>query len=492
MNIAMINPVIPDTFWSFSEAIQFISKKATQPPLGLLTIASFLPDDWNVKLIDLNVTHLSDQQILRADFVWLSGMNVQKKSFLEVLHRCKQLKIPVIAGGPMVTLQADEFEGIDIMVLGEAEEIMPELIRDLESGNWKPVYQAKTFPSLEATPVPRWELLDMNQYAAMNLQYSRGCPFHCEFCSITLLNGHVPRTKSVSQFIQEMESLYKAGWKGPVFIVDDNFIGNKRKVKSELLPAMTRWQRDHDYPFTFGVEASINIADDPELVKLMVEAGIDHVFVGIETVSQESLHECRKKNNAGRNMVKAVRLLHQHGMQVSAGFILGFDHDNPSIFDQLIQFIQQSHIVTAMVGLLNAPKGTPLFDRLQKEGRILNTEYGDNMDGRINFIPKMDYDCLIKGYKMVLNTIYAPENYYRRMVRFIREFQPIYRFVGSIGWREIKAFLKCIWYLGIIGKERKFFWKYLLTILFKQPDKLPTYITMAIYGYHFRKIAEKL
>lgn len=492
MRILLINPAIPETFWSFKEAIKFISRKATQPPLGLITVAAMLPNDWEVKLLDLNISKLSIDYIQWADYVFISGMNVQKDSFVEVVRKCNELGKPVIAGGPMVTFQFNDFLGIDSYVLGEAENILPELINDLRKNQLKKVYQKKEFPDISQTPIPRWDLLEINKYAAMNLQFSRGCPFHCDFCSITLLNGHKPRTKSVDQFIREMQSLYDAGWRGAVFIVDDNFIGNKRKVKKELLPAMIEWQKNHHFPFSFGIEASINITDDPELVRLMVKAGFDHVFIGIETVSQESLEECGKSQNTDRDLISAVHMLHDYGMQVSAGFILGFDHDEPGIFDRLIHFIQKSNIVTAMVGLLNAPEGTPLFNRLKKEGRILNTEYGNNMDGKINFIPKMDYKYLIKGYKTVLETIYAPVNYYERVKKFIHEYKSFYSFTSSIGWNEIKALFKSIWFLGIVGKERKYFWELILSTLVKQPKKISTAITMAIYGYHFRKITEKI
>ncbi|GAB4182776.1 MAG: B12-binding domain-containing radical SAM protein [Calditrichia bacterium] len=492
MKVLMIYPETPETFWSFKEAVKFISKKSTQPPLGLMTIAAMLPGEWDLRLIDVNVSPLKDSYILWADVIFISGMNVHKESFSTIIRRCNELKRPVVAGGPMVTLEPESFLGIDSFVLGESEELMEELVRDLSHGTLKKEYKAEQFPSMTNVPLPRWDLIEMDKYASMSLQYSRGCPFHCEFCSVVQMNGHQPRTKSTDQFIQELDSLFAAGWTGPVFVVDDNFIGNKRIVKESLLPAIIEWQQEHQFPFNFGVEASINLADDPYLVKLMAEAGFDHAFIGIETVSEESLLECGKKQNAGRDLLEAVQFLHRHGIQVSAGFILGFDHDTPSVFNQLVQFVQKSGIVTAMIGLLNAPQGTPLFERLKREGRLINTEWGNNMDGRINFIPKMSYKTLISGYKSVLDAVYASANFYDRTWLFIKNFHPINRLSYSLQWYHIKALLKSIWLLGILGRERRYYWKLFFKTLLTYPSKFSTAITMAIYGYHFRKIAERV
>ena len=368
MKILMVYPQYPDTFWSFKHALGFISKKAAFPPLGLLTVAAMLPKDWEIKLIDMNVAHLKDKDIKWADYVFISAMSVQSESVWSVIKRCKDLDARTVAGGPYFTMQPDLFKGhVDHLVLNEAEITLQPFIEDVIEGCPKPLYQTTEWPDISSTPVPRWDLLDINKYSSVCVQYSRGCPFDCEFCDIVILNGHTPRTKSAEQLIGDLQGLHERGWKQSVFIVDDNFIGNKRKLKSETLPALIKWMDKIKHPFSFITEASVNLSDDEELMHLMAEAGFDTVFVGIETPNDDSLTECGKKQNLNRNLVDAVRVLHNHGLQVHGGFIVGFDSDPISIFENQISFIQNSGIVTAMVGLLNAPHGTKLHKRLQKE-----------------------------------------------------------------------------------------------------------------------------
>ncbi|MEJ2052744.1 MAG: radical SAM protein [Calditrichaceae bacterium] len=364
MNILLINPETPCTFWSFRNALKFISKKSSEPPLGLLTIAAMLPESWQKRLIDMNVTNLKDTHIKWADYVFLTGMDVQKDSFKQVVNQCNRLKTPVVAGGPMCTMDYQEFLGVDHFVLNEAEITLPSFLQDLQKGRLMRVYSSDHFPDIYQTPAPMWDLLDFKKYATISVQYSRGCPFNCDFCTITMLNGRKPRTKTPDQFINELESLYNKGWRGGVFIVDDNFIGNKKTVKNELLPALIEWSDTRDYPFSFMTEVSVNLADDEVLVEMMVQAGFDSAFIGIETVNESSLTECSKTQNLNRDITTSIKKLHEKGIMVSGGFIVGFDNDPPTIFEQLISFIQNSGIVTAMVGLLNAPKGTKLFSRL--------------------------------------------------------------------------------------------------------------------------------
>ncbi len=489
MKILLVYPETPSTFWSFNNALKFISKKAAEIPLGLITVAAMLPEDWEKKLIDTNVSRLKDKHILWADYVFLSGMNIQVKSFKQIVKRCNELGVKVVAGGPMVTTDYQEFLGVDHFVLNEAEITLPQFLKDLEAGHPKHIYTTNEFPELSSTPKPLWDLLEMRRYAGMDIQYSRGCPYNCEFCSITMLNGRRPRTKSKEQFLDELESLYQQGWRGGVFIVDDNFIGNKRKLKAEFLPALIRWSTERNYPFSFTAEVSVNLADDEELVKLMVKAGFQSTFIGIETPNDESLTECGKSQNLKRDMVASVKKLQHHGLMVSGGFIVGFDHDPPSIFKQQINFIQKSGIVTAMVGLLNAPSGTRLFKRLKSEKRLLNITSGNNMDGSINFVPKMSYQKLIKGYKEILETIYSQKEYYKRVKTFLHEYDPPSNTSKKITLSEIKAFLKSLWKLGIVEKGKRYYWKLLFLSLFKYPKKFSIAMTMAIYGFHFRRIA---
>jgi len=365
LKILLVYPSYPETFWSFSHALRFISKKASFPPLGLLTVAAMLPGEWEKKLVDMNVTSLSDEHIRWADYVFLSAMVVQNESAREVIARCKKLGTRLVAGGPLFTTSYEDFEDVDHFVLGEAEVTLPPFLGDLEKGCARPVYTSDKRPDMSKTPVPLWSLVNMKQYSSMNLQYSRGCPFDCEFCDIIMLNGHRPRTKSKGQVLNELESIYQHGWRGGVFIVDDNFIGNRKKLKAETMPAIIEWSEQRKYPFSLFTEVSINLADDDELMQLMVRAGFDRVFIGIETPNEASLAECNKLPNKGRDMVASVKKIQNYGFEVQGGFIVGFDSDPISIFRSQINFIQKSGIVTAMVGLLNAPRGTRLYQRLR-------------------------------------------------------------------------------------------------------------------------------
>lgn len=492
MKILLVFPEIPDTFWSFRNALKFISKKSSEPPLGLLTLAAMLPQKWEKRLIDMNVSPLVDDHIQWADYVFLTGMNVQRQSFKEVVRRCNKLNTSVVAGGPMVSTDGSVFEGVDHYVMNEAEITLPKFIADLTAGCAKHIYSSTEFPSISQTPPPLWDLLEMDKYASMSIQYSRGCPFDCEFCSITVLNGHKPRTKNKEQLLNELELLHKQGWRGSVFIVDDNFIGNKRKLKEDILPALIKWQENLNYPFKFTTEVSINLADDDKLLNLMVKAGFNSAFIGIETVNSESLTECGKSQNKNRDMVKTVKKLQNRGIVVSGGFIVGFDNDPSNIFEQQINFIQKSGIVTAMVGLLNAVPGTRLFKRLKSEKRILSDFEGNNMDGALNFIPKMNHQSLMNGYKNILKTIYSHKEYYRRIKTFLKEYNPPF-YKNSISSKsEIVAFIKSLWILGIVEKGRRYFWSLIITSIVKYPTKFTLAVTMAIYGFHFRRVIEAI
>lgn len=490
MKILLIYPETPSTFWSFRNALKFISKKSSEPPLGLLTVAAMLPESWEKKLIDMNVAKLTDKQIKWADYVFISGMNVHRESFEQVVKRCNNLGVTVVAGGPMVTTEYEQFAGVDHFILNEAEITLPSFLEDLKNGNPRHVYKTDLFPDISLTPAPMWNLLNKKKYASISIQYSRGCPFNCEFCSITMLNGHKPRTKSKAQFLAELESLYRQGWRGSVFIVDDNFIGNKKKLKQEILPALIEWSKARKYPFSFMTEVSINIVDDENLVDLMVESGFDSAFIGIETTNDDSLAECGKLQNQQRDMVACVKKLQRRGINVAGGFIVGFDNDPPNIFEQQINFIQKSGIVTAMVGLLNAPSGTRLFNRLKSENRLLNVMSGDNMDGSMNFIPKMNHQKLKEGYKKIITTIYSQREYYKRVKTFLNEYQLPKVHRGKIKFREIQAFFKSLLILGFLEKGKRYYWKLFFFTLYKHPEKFALAITLAIFGFHFRRIAE--
>ena len=489
MNILLLYPEFPDTFWSFKHALSFVGKRASFPPLGLLTIAGLLPDEWSKRVVDLNVRRLQDKDLAWADYAFIGGMIVQKESARRAVARCREAGVRVVAGGPLFTMEHEEFETVDHFVLNEAEITLPLFLDDLSRGRAKRVYATTEFADMASSPAPRWGLIDLKRYHAMGIQYSRGCPFNCDFCNITSLLGRRVRTKSTAQIIAELDGLYSCGWRGGVFFVDDNFIGNKRHLKSDLLPTLIAWRKDKK-GMTFQTEASINLADDNVLMDLMSEAGFDTVFVGIETPDEAALAECNKKQNEHRDLVEDVKRIQRAGLQVQGGFIVGFDSDKPSIFKTQIDFIQKSGIVTAMVGLLQAPKGTRLYERMEEEGRICGSSSGDNVEGTTNITPVMDFERLHQGYREILSHIYAPRHYYERIKTLLREHRgPKVRFVVTRS--DIMALVRSVYRLGILGKERVHYWNLLLWASFRRPVLLPLAVTLAISGYHFRKVCER-
>jgi radical SAM superfamily enzyme YgiQ (UPF0313 family) len=490
LNILLVYPRYPDTFWSFRHSLKFIAKKAVHPPLGLLTVASLLPREWQKKLVDLNADELHDVDIAWADYVFISAMDVQRQSAHEIVRRCRQMGAKVVAGGPLFTTGHEEFPEVDHFVLGEAEMLMSHVVADLERGSAERFYQSDERPDVRKSPIPAWELIDTRKYAALSLQYSRGCPYDCEFCDIVLLNGRVPRTKDVKQLIDELETIRHLGCRSTVFIVDDNFIGNKKKLKAEVLPAIIDWMKHHKYPFTLYTQVSIGIADDEELMRMMIEAGFDRVFIGIETPNEESLGECGKHQNTKRDLVASVRTLQNHGLEVQGGFIVGFDSDPSNIFERQISFIQQSGIVTAMVGILSAHRGTKLYMRLKKEDRLLREASGDNTDFSLNFVPRMSRVALVGGYRNVLTSIYSPRNYYARIGTFLREHRPVVHRRRRLKRNQFEAFLKSIWYLGIRERGRMYYWRLITSTLVRRPRSFPMAVTLAVYGYHYRKLVE--
>lgn len=489
MRALLVYPEFPDTFWSFKHALSFISKRASFPPLGLLTIASLLPADWEKRLVDMNVETLTHKDLEWAEIVFVSAMVAQRDSTYALVARCKEMGLRVVAGGPLFLGEHEQFPSVDHFVLGEGELSLPPFLADLEQGQAQRLYQAEGFADIERSPMPMWELIKFRHYSSMCVQYSRGCPFDCEFCNITAMLGRKMRVKSTAQIIAELDSLYRLGWRHGVFFVDDNFIGNKARLKRELLPALIAW-RQGKRGMGFQTEVSVNLADDPELLQLMVQAGFDTVFVGIETPDEASLAECNKVQNQGRDLVSAVKTMQRAGLQVQGGFIVGFDHDTPSIFQRQIDFIQRSGIVTAMVGLLQAPYGTRLYERLRKENRLSSKFSGNNTDNTMNFDPKMDPEVLHEGYRHILTTIYSPHYYYQRVRAFLREYQkaPVVR--APLSWNYIVAFFRSIVRLGVRGKERVEYWKLVIWTLLRRPRLFPEAITLAIYGFHFRRICE--
>jgi len=487
MNILLVSPATPNSFWSYKYVLPLISKRAAFPPLGLLTVAAMLPEDWSLKLVDLDVSRLSNSDIDRADYVLLSAMIVQEESARDVIRRCVARGRTVIAGGPLFTTGHERFPGIAHFVRGEAEGIMADLVNDMRTGRLKREYHDPIKPDVTTTPVPRWDLVNFRHYANMSVQFSRGCPFNCEFCDIIVMYGRTPRVKTPDQIVAELDSLADAGWNDSVFIVDDNFIGNKAKAKA-LLRRLVTWRSERQIRMPFSTEASLNLVDDPELLELMVKAGFKQVFVGIETVQEDSLAECAKVQNCQRDLVQAVKTIQAAGIEVMGGFIVGFDNDDHSVFERLRDFIQESGVVTAMVGLLTALPETQLFQRLKQEGRLLQQTTGNNLDGILNFVPKLDREVLIAGYRSLVTRLYAPESYYQRALTFLRQHRPQ-------GPRprttlvEIRAFVRSMWILGVFTRGRRAYWKYFTKSVLFHRRQFNDAMRLAILGLHFRKVA---
>ena len=489
--ILLVHPEFPTTYWSFDHALPFVGKKASLPPLGLMTVAAMLPPAYEVRLVDLNVTALSPADVSWADLVFLSAMIVQKESFDEVTALCRQLGKPVVAGGPYPISMYGQIQGVDHFVLDEAELTLPRFLEDLEKGRPGRVYRDERKPDLSGTPVPRFDLIDVAAYDSMPLQYSRGCPYNCEFCDIIEMFGHVQRTKNPAQFLRELDAVWATGFRGGVFIVDDNFIGNRRKTR-ELLRAVVGWQKEHGHPFPLSTEASIDLAQDEELLDLMVEAGFVMVFVGIETPDEATLAFTQKTQNLKAGILASVLKIQARGIEVTGGFIVGFDTDTPDIYQRQIDFIQEAGIPIAMVGLLNAVPKTQLYKRLQAEGRLLADTTGNNTHTlRLNFVPRRPEAEVVEGYKRVLATLYSPENYFRRCATLLERLPRRSRSGRPVSWSGIRALLRSL----VQQTFSPYGWHYLSLLAgaaLRRPALFPDAVACAIKGHHLFMITEEI
>jgi radical SAM superfamily enzyme YgiQ (UPF0313 family) len=490
VKVLLVNPEFPDTYWSFRHALPFEGKRCAFPPLGLLTVSALLPATWERRLVDLNIEKLRSSDIEWADIVMATAMLVQKDSLREVVRRAKDQGKRVVIGGPYITTTVEDLPEADHIFLGEAETTLPLFIEDLARGEAKPSYQAAERPPLSATPLADFSLANMKRYSAMSVQYSRGCPFSCEFCDIIEIYGRVPRTKSNQQMLAELDALYDLNWRGTLFVVDDNFIGNKKNVR-QLLPELARWQKERGYPFSLLTEASLNLADDEPLLAGMRDAGFHRVFVGIETPVEESLHEAQKSQNRG-DLLGSVKKIQSYGLEVMAGFIVGFDNDPLDIFERQIDFIRKSAIPLAMVGLLNALPDTQLWKRLEREGRLLGEDAsGNNTVCTLNFKTRMDPALLIQGYQRIMQTIYSPREYYGRALvslkRTAHEFteRPHYEALNAVA-----SFTRILLKLGVFDRERKEFWRFFTKTLLKHRNRMAESLRLAAMGYHFRKLSD--
>jgi radical SAM superfamily enzyme YgiQ (UPF0313 family) len=489
VKVLLINPEFPDTYWSFRHALPFEGKRSAFPPLGLLTVSALLPPSWERRLVDLNVQSLKSSDIDWADMVFATAMLVQKDSLREVVQRCKARGKRVVLGGPYVTTTVEELPEADHIFLGEAETTIPQFVVDLTRGEAKRSYQATERPPLSATPLAHFQLANMKRYSAMSVQYSRGCPFSCEFCDIIEIYGRVPRTKSNQQMLVEFDALRDLGWRGTVFIVDDNFIGNKKNVR-QLLPELAKWQKANGYPFSLITESSVNLADDELLLESMRDAGFRRVFLGIETPVEESLKEAQKSQNRG-NLLDSVKKIQSYGMEVMAGFIVGFDNDPEDIFERQIDFIRKSAIPLAMVGLLNALPDTQLWKRLEREGRLLGEASGNNTVCTFNFKTRMDPALLIQGYQTIMRTIYSPREYYQRaldsMRRTAQQFSEPQHYNLING---LTSFTRIMLKLGVLDRERTEFWRFFTQTLVRHRERFAESLRLAAMGYHFRKLSD--
>jgi len=494
--ILLVYPAFPPSYWGFQYAIELMGKRSAMPPLGLLTIAAMVPEHFRLRLVDLNVTPLTDQDLDWADLVLTSTMVVQRRSLQEVIARCNRRGKPIVVGGPHPTSFADEIVGADFYVLDEVEETLPGFLADWEAGRAQRVCRPQRKPPIAATPVPRFDLLDLGAYSSMALQFSRGCPFDCEFCDITKLFGRVPRTKSSPQMLAEFDALYTLGWRGPVFLVDDNFIGNRREAL-RLLPEIAAWQRQRAYPFDLFTEASVNLAQHEPLMDAMVAAGFSMVFVGIESPNPDALERTRKSQNVQRGdgdyLLHAVRTIQRKGMEVSGGFILGLDGDGPEVFDAQLAFIQAAGIPRAMVGLLSALRGTDLHARLEAEGRLVGEATGNNVEIALNFRPQLDPTVLIDGYRRVLATLYAPglKSYFARCWTLISHLGP-----GVAGRRrhfetaKLLALLRSV-RRQALSRQAPAYLGFVLRTLLLRPRQTGLAIRLAIMGLHFEKFTRQ-
>jgi radical SAM superfamily enzyme YgiQ (UPF0313 family) len=488
VNALLIYPEWPDTYWSFRHVLRFQGKRSAYPPLGLLTIAALLPAHWAKRVVDTGVRALTDSDLAWADVALVSGMLVQKNHLLDILARCRARGVRTVVGGPIASGFGELPRYADHVVIGEAEDLIAPLAEDLERGTAKPQYEAAEKPPLDRSPLPDLSLIDPRHYSSMAIQYSRGCPFNCEFCNVIEIYGRTPRTKSVVQVLAELEQLYRCHWRGPVFLVDDNFIGNKKNVR-QLLPALAEWNDRHRRPFAFFTEASVNLADDPELLAMMKDAGFNRVFLGIETPVEASLKEANKLQNTHRSLFDSVRAIQRCGIEVMAGFIVGFDSDPEDVFDRQVEFIRESAIPIAMVGLLQALPGTQLYRRLGREGRLIGDADGNNVECKLSFIPAMSAQRLLDGYRSILKRIYAPDAYYERVRRFLDRYHPTVRMRRPPS--DYLALCRSVVKQGILGKARASYWKFLIVAAARYRHAFGAAVTLAIMGYHFYTVTEE-
>jgi len=490
----LINPNYGETFWSFKYALKVVYRRAVMPPLGLLTMAALLPESWEKRLVDMNARPLRDADLAWAEIVFISSYQIQEASARDVIRRCRRRGLKIVAGGPLYLMEHASFPEVDHFVLREAEITLPQFLADLAAGRPRRIYNTDRWADLESSPLPLWRAANLDDYFMLNIQFSRGCPHQCEFCGIAYLDGRMSRTKSARQILAELDFFRQAGWRQQVMFVDDNLIGHRRRLKQEILPAMTAWMRRHRYPFTFLTQTSLDVADDQELLELLVQAGFTTLFIGIESIHDETLKECAKNQNRNRDMLASVHRIQRSGLQVQGGFLVGFDNDPRDVFEQQAAFVQESGIATAMMNILKPMPGTRLFERLGKEGRLKARSFqGEFTAGVVDFVPKtMSAQELSEGFRAMVARLYAPSAYHARLRKFFESYDHRTPAPGPpVQGITILSLFTALFVLGVLDRGRFHNLRFLLGCLRKRPKCFRLALTLAVYGRNYRKHYEQ-
>ncbi|ELS00874.1 Fe-S oxidoreductase [Xenococcus sp. PCC 7305] len=485
MRALLLYPLFPQSFWSFEKTLALVDCKALLPPLGLITVASIFPKEWEYKLVDRNVRSVTDAEWEWAELVIISGMIVQKTDMIAGIQEAQAHGLPVAVGGPYATSLPDEVAMAEYLILDEGEITIPLFVEAFNQGAKQGVFRSEEKAAVTETPIPRYDLLELDAYDNMSVQFSRGCPFQCEFCDIIVLYGRKPRTKEPKQIIAELEFIYNLGWRGGVFMVDDNFIGNKRNVKI-LLKELRVWMKEKDYPFSFDTEASVDLANDPELMELMVDCSFKKVFLGIETPDEASLALTQKYQNTRDPLTESVDKITRTGLQVMAGFIIGFDNEKSGAGDRIVQFVEQTGIPMAMFSMLQALPNTALWHRLEKEGRLLNQGANINQTTLMNFVPTRPIEEIAREYVNGFWALYDPARFLDRTYRYYLKLgAPKHSSKRSIDFKTLKALLTICWRQGIVRSTRWKFWYNIIRIFLRSPSLVPLYFVSCANIEHF-------
>ncbi len=493
MRVLLVYPLFPKTFWSYEKILDLVNRKVLLPPLGLITVAAILPQSWEFKLVDRNVRDITAAEWEWADLVILSAMIVQKDDLLAIVQEAKRRGKPVACGGPYPTSMPEVLQEVDVdyLILDEGEITLPMFVEAINKGETSGIFRTEEKPDVTNTPVPRFDLLDFDAYDSMSVQFSRGCPFQCEFCDIIVLYGRKPRTKDPAQLLAELDYLYELGWRRGVFMVDDNFIGNKRNVKL-MLQALKIWQQEHQYPFRFNTEASIDLAADQELMDLMMDCYFDAVFLGIETPDEDSLQLTKKFQNTRSSMVESVEAITKTGIRVMAGFIIGFDGEKSGAGDRIARFAELTGIPTTTFAMLQALPHTALWHRLEKEGRLRDTSGNLNQTTLMNFVPTRPVEEIAKEYVEAFSNLYEPHAYLDRVHSYFLKLgvPRVHPPAKLPALMDLKALAIIVWRQGIKRDTRGRFWHHLFSIIKNNPGVWEHYLIVCAHNEHFMEYRE--